>query len=121
MEQKKAELERLYRRYYELDKEYKKKKGIRQLLAILLFAAPKLLLIFVLVYKGSVEAVFGNIGYLLGFLAASLFYSFIEYYIWLSIFNHHFTKCDEELSHLNNIKKEISEVKKELEQEQKKG
>lgn len=124
MEHIKAELERLYRRLYEMDKEYDKKKGIRQLLAILLFAAPKLLLIFVLVYQGSIEVIFKNIEVLLGFvgfLAITIFYSFIEYWIWFTIFNHHFTKCDEELSHLNHIRKEIAEVKKELEQEQRKG
>ena len=105
METKKQELERLYRRLNELDKEHEKKKLIRHLLTMLLFIAAKTFILY-----ATTPGSFGRC------LAVSIFLGIAEYWICFFIYGYHFNKCIEERSLIDHINGRISEVKKELEE-----
>lgn len=118
MEQKKAELERLYRQLYEWNKEYRTRKLIRTLLTIVLFIAGRT---FILYGYGTSITNERSITTFFVCLMLSVFVGTIEYFIYMEVFDRHLRHCREEFAHLEGIRKEISEAKKELEQEQKKG
>lgn len=106
MEHIKAELERLYRRLNELDKEHERNKGIRHLLTMLLFIAAKTFILYATTAGNFILC-----------LCVSVFFGTLEYWICFFIYAYHFNKCNEEHSHIEYIKKQIAE----LEKEQKKG
>ena len=110
METKKDELERLYRRLNELDREHEKKKAIRHLLTILIFIAAKTFILYVTT-PGSLDTC----------LVVSIFLGIAEYWICFFIYGYHFKKCIEERSLIDHINGRITEVRKEFEEEQKKG
>ena len=118
METKKEELERLYRKLYEWDKEYRTRKLIRTLLTISLFVAGRT---FILYGYGTSITNDRSITTFFVCLMLSVFVGTIEYFIYKEVFDRHLRHCREEFAHPEGIRKEISEVTKKLKEEQMKG
>jgi len=102
----KEELNRLYQRYYQMDKEYESAKLKRNLLTMLGFG----ILFFVLL-----NAIMEPTGWrVLIVLVMAIFLSGIHFFVNGSVFGWLAAKGREEGEHLNYIKRRISELEKEL-------
>ena len=99
------ELNRLYNRLYELDKQAEKNKATRHILFTLLFIAIRLFLLYAIAKPQDIYA-------LASILIVSVVWGTISHGIYFYLFLYHFLKAQEESSRIKYIKDEISELEK---------
>ena len=105
-EQIKAEINRLYKLYYERDKEYETAKGKRCLLTLAGFAV---------VFFGILCAVLEPQGWdILFMLFLAIIWSGVHFFVNVSVFGALSDKGRDEGDYLRNLKKRIAELEKEL-------
>lgn len=113
--EEKAELERLYKLYYEKDNEYEKAKGKRTWLTVLGFTV-FYLIVFYAISQKIIEPRFTNEGEALLLLTVlsviSFITSWIHYFVNAAIFGHISIKGREEYEILQKIQNEINELKR---------
>lgn len=114
--EEKAELERLYKLYYEKDNEYEKAKGKRTWLTVLGFTV-FYLIVFYAISKKIIEPRFTNEGEALLLLAVlsviSFITSWIHYFVNAAIFGYISQKGRKEYEELQNIKRKVNAIKDE--------
>lgn len=105
-EKKQDELNRLHRLLYERDQDFEKAKGKRTIVSLLAFTAFYYLIFWLTGSPSGVE-------YLTNLLLA-LFIAGVHFWANITIFWQLFHKAEEETKILENIRKQISELEKEL-------
>lgn len=99
------ELKRLYQELYKLDQLYEKNKLKRTIIGMLLFIAANVFTLYIVMTPKTAGDFFCC-------LLISAIWGSIAYWICFSLFMPHFKKCQEEVSHINYIKKCIAECEK---------
>lgn len=114
--EEKAELERLYKLYYEKDKEFEKEKGKRAWLTVLGFTV-FYLIVFYAVSKGIIkpQSFDDKESFMLIAVLAVISFatSWIHYFVNAAIFGHISRKGREEYEQLQAIKRKVNAIKDE--------
>ena len=105
MSRKTDELNRLYERLYELDKESQRNKLIRPILSMLLFVATNMVILYVTTKPHTIDA-------FIFCIVVSLVWGIFSHWICFEIFLYHFVKCQEENSNIKYVADRISELEK---------